>query len=101
MASGGARDAGYTYSADIWSIGCVVIEMFTGKQPWHPLSEQQIVYKVHIEGKQQRPSYPTPILDEAMNFLNCCFELNPNERWSADKLLDHNFVKIEEERYEE
>jgi serine/threonine protein kinase len=25
MVSGGAVDCGYTYSADIWSLGCVVI----------------------------------------------------------------------------
>ena len=48
MICGGAVNADYTYSADIWSLGCVVIEMFTGKRPWHPLSDETILFKVHL-----------------------------------------------------
>lgn len=101
MAFSGAIDAGYSYSADIWSVACVVIEMFTGKHPWHPLSDEKILYKVHIECKQKKPTYPSPISDEAVNFLNCCLEFDPNKRLSADQLLDHSFVKVAEDRYEE
>jgi serine/threonine protein kinase len=69
--------------------------MFTGKRPWHPLTESNIMVKVHIKGDQKKPPYPsTNISDEAVDFLNKCLEFDPNNRWIAERLLEHPFVKI-------
>ena len=98
MAAGGIKDAGYTYSADIWSVGCVVIEMFTGKRPWHPFKEEAILFKVHLASdNKKKPPYPSPISNEAEDFLNCCFEFDPRNRKGADQLLEHSFVKVADE----
>ena len=38
---------GHGRSADIWSLGCVVIEMASGRRPWAQLeSNYQIMFKV-------------------------------------------------------
>ena len=75
--------------------------MFTGKKPWHPDGEQNIMYKVHLaENKQLKPIYPLKISEEATDFLDRCLEFDPNKRPTADQLLDHNFVKVNsEEQY--
>jgi serine/threonine protein kinase len=69
--------------------------MFTGKRPWHPLSEGTIMYKIHIKGEEKKPPYPsTHISQEAVDFLNHCLEFDPKDRYTADQLLDHPFVKV-------
>ena len=32
------KRSGHNTSADIWSLGCLIIEMFTGKAPWTALT---------------------------------------------------------------
>jgi len=36
----------YTKKADIWSVGCLVVEMLTGDHPWAQLSQMQAIYQV-------------------------------------------------------
>jgi mitogen-activated protein kinase kinase kinase len=35
----------YTKKADIWSVGCLVVEMLTGEHPWAQLSQMQAIYQ--------------------------------------------------------
>lgn len=38
---------GHGRASDIWSLGCVVVEMVTGKRPWFDLENiHQIMFKV-------------------------------------------------------
>ena len=68
--------------------------MFTGKRPWHPLSDEGIMWKVHIEMKQKKPPYPLKISQEGSDFLDKCLEFDPTQRQTADRLLDHKFVRV-------
>jgi serine/threonine protein kinase len=37
---------GYDVKVDIWSVGCVAVEMWTGKRPWHPLPFPAVMIEV-------------------------------------------------------
>lgn len=87
-----AKGEGHGRAADIWSLGCVLIEMVTGKRPWHEYEHNfQIMYKV---GMGHKPPSPDRISPEGKDFLSHCMESDPKKRWTASQLLDHPFVKV-------
>ena len=54
MAPEAARAKGYDAKCDVWSMGCVVIEMATTRPPWVqencPISRFAILFQVRWEG---------------------------------------------------
>ncbi|XP_054018732.1 mitogen-activated protein kinase kinase kinase 4 isoform X1 [Dryobates pubescens] len=87
-----AKGEGHGRAADIWSLGCVVIEMVTGKRPWHEYEHNfQIMYRV---GMGHKPPIPDKVSPEGKDFLCHCLESDPKMRWTASQLLDHPFVKV-------
>ncbi|RDD42291.1 Mitogen-activated protein kinase kinase kinase 15 [Trichoplax sp. H2] len=84
---------GHGPPADIWSLGCTMIEMATGKPPFYELGDPHAamfkvgMFKVH-------PDIPENLSSSAKDFLEkCCFEPDPNKRSTAAHLLAHLFLK--------
>ena len=46
MAPEVAKRASYTRKADIWSVGCLMVEMLTGEHPWAELDQMQAILRV-------------------------------------------------------
>ena len=90
------QEEGYDpMKADIWSAGCTVGEMFTGKAPWIPMSNPMgIMYKLaNSQGwPDALPKAEMP--EDLQNFLDCCFDRDPTKRSDCVTLLEHPFLKI-------
>ncbi|CAN6677087.1 unnamed protein product [Malus baccata var. baccata] len=82
---------GHSFSADIWSVGCTVIEMATGKPPWSQ-QYQEVAVLFHIGTTKSHPPIPEHLSAEAKDFLLKCLEKEPCRRSSASELVQHPFV---------
>ncbi|KAL6305267.1 hypothetical protein BKA93DRAFT_220477 [Sparassis latifolia] len=89
MAPEVVKQTAYTQKADIWSVGCLVVEMLTGEHPWAQLTQMQAIFKI---GSSAKPTIPADISAEAENFLQLTFELNHKARPTAAELLKHPWI---------
>lgn len=77
---------------DIWSLGCVILEMATGRRPWASLdNEWAIMYNIAQGNPPQLPS-KDQLSDEGIEFLKRCFEKDPRRRASAAELLQCEWI---------
>ncbi|XP_062210666.1 mitogen-activated protein kinase kinase kinase 1-like isoform X1 [Phragmites australis] len=79
----------YGPPADIWSLGCTVLEMLTCQLPYHDLEWTQALYRI---GKGEPPAIPSFLSRDARDFISQCVKPNPEDRPCASKLLEHPFV---------
>lgn len=93
MAPEVARGVAYGRRADVWSLGCVVVEMFTGMHPW-PHIEHGFSAIMAIGKSETGPPLPADISDVARDFLAQTFKKDPKERPMCTQLLQHPFVCI-------
>ncbi|KAG2659055.1 hypothetical protein PVAP13_1KG336600 [Panicum virgatum] len=82
---------GYSLEVDIWSLGCTVIEMGTGRHPWHPHEDVPAMFK--IVNTKDIPEIPESFSKEGKDFLSLCLKRDPAQRPSATLLLGHPFVQ--------
>ncbi|KAI7750478.1 hypothetical protein M8C21_028949, partial [Ambrosia artemisiifolia] len=82
---------GHSFSADIWSVGCTVIEMATGKPPWSQ-QYQEVAALFHIGTTKAHPPIPDHLSSDAKEFLLKCLQKEPDLRSNASELLQHPFV---------
>ncbi|KAL0917447.1 hypothetical protein M5K25_012508 [Dendrobium thyrsiflorum] len=80
----------YGYAADIWSLGCTVLEMLTRQIPYPHVEWQHAFYKI---GRGDQPPIPGHLSKEAQDFIRQCVQVDPNSRPTAAQLLEHPFVR--------
>ncbi|PIK56652.1 putative mitogen-activated protein kinase kinase kinase 4, partial [Apostichopus japonicus] len=88
-----STEDGYGRAADIWSLGCVVIEMASGKRPWHEFDNNfAIMYRVGGGGIPRISE--NHLNKEGHDFLSRCLQQNAKDRSTANELLEHQFLKV-------
>ncbi|KAG8633542.1 hypothetical protein MANES_18G113801v8 [Manihot esculenta] len=79
--------------SDIWALGCIVYEMFTGKPIWglDPNESTEELCK-RIVDRFKLPEIPSGISKDGKDFLKGCLVKNHKFRFSIEMLLNHPFV---------
>eukprot|EP01062_Namystynia_karyoxenos_P076284 TRINITY_DN7464_c0_g1_i1.p1 TRINITY_DN7464_c0_g1~~TRINITY_DN7464_c0_g1_i1.p1 ORF type:complete len:613 (+),score=119.42 TRINITY_DN7464_c0_g1_i1:91-1839(+) len=76
---------GYDSKADIWSAGCTVVEMITGRPPWPQRSAAAVIQMV------ASGVFPTAIPSDLprcrRRFIERCLRRDPRERPGAEEML--------------
>ncbi|KAI9185634.1 hypothetical protein LWI28_009002 [Acer negundo] len=101
MAPEVARREEQGFAADVWAVGCTVIEMATGKNPWLELGGDPVsaLYRIGFSGEV--PDIPGWLSEEARDFVSKCLKRDPEERLTAEELLQHPFLVDQQEEEEE
>ncbi|KAH3670572.1 hypothetical protein OGAPHI_001087 [Ogataea philodendri] len=83
---------GYSAKVDIWSLGCVVLEMYAGKRPWSDFAIAGAIFKLGAKSAPPIPEDTRKMMSETGSaFLDQCFQTDPDSRPTATELLQHKF----------
>ncbi|XP_067315180.1 mitogen-activated protein kinase kinase kinase 2 isoform X2 [Pseudorasbora parva] len=80
---------GYGRKADVWSIGCTVVEMLTQRPPWAEYEAMAAIFKIATQ--PTNPTLPPHVSDHCRDFLKRIF-VETKQRPAAEDLLRHTFV---------
>ncbi|CAN0183056.1 unnamed protein product [Ectocarpus sp. 8 AP-2014] len=78
--------------ADVWSVGCTVVEMLTGKMPWPNMPNPLCAMFKIVSG--DKPPVNRNISREASSFMAACLSTKPPERYTVEQLMGHPFVVL-------
>lgn len=77
MAPEVVSSVGYSAKVDIWSLGCVVLEMFAGRRPWSKIEAMGAIYR--LGNLKQAPPIPDDVSEnispQGLSFMYDCFNM--------------------------
>ncbi|KPP66167.1 mitogen-activated protein kinase kinase kinase 3-like [Scleropages formosus] len=82
---------GYGRKADVWSLGCTMVEMLTEKPPWAEYEAMAAIFKIATQ--PTNPVLPSHTSENARDFLRRIF-VEARHRPSAEELLRHPFLQV-------
>jgi len=87
------QQAGHGRKADIWSLGCTIIEMATAEKPWgKSFFDNPMCALRHIGFTDAVPAIAATVAPEAHELISRCLRREPEQRPWASELLRHDFV---------
>ncbi|XP_019158846.1 PREDICTED: mitogen-activated protein kinase kinase 4-like [Ipomoea nil] len=88
----------HAYAGDIWSLGLSIWELYVGKYPLGDclkFKANLAAVKTAISGWESMPPVmlmPDTTSPELRDFIACCLEIHPQNRFTAGNLLGHPFI---------
>eukprot|EP00906_Rhabdomonas_costata_P010468 RCo014691 len=86
------EQVGYGPKCDIWSLGCTVVEMLTGRPPWQEFRTMWSAIYYIANSKSQPTGIPEDLTAPCRNFLDQCFQRDVRVRPSAAELQTHPWL---------
>ena len=90
----------YEYENDIWSVGCILFELYCGYYPYYKFlpheaacSLAQYISPIEAAKEEIKDIFYDKKNRSVLDFLNQCFRNNDGARPSAEELLNHKFLK--------
>ena len=85
--------------ADVWSLGCTVVEMYTGKVPYaeyeNPMTAMYKIANGEIPSLQRKNSPGIIPAPDLVSFVRLCCAVDPTGRPSLQELAGHPFLSSE------
>ena len=82
----------YTSKTDIWSLGITAIEMAEGEPPYSKLHTWMAMQKIR-DNPARGLSQPSRWSEMFNDFVSLCLRVDPDERPTAEDLLQHPLIK--------
>ncbi|XP_055333821.1 uncharacterized protein LOC129585238 [Paramacrobiotus metropolitanus] len=100
MGRGDEVEESVAQKTDIWSLGCVIIEMVTGSMPkFYKSTDAGALTEItedlavmYFIGSNGCPTVPSELSAECKHFINQCLKKKAAHRPSAEELKDHPFL---------
>ncbi|XP_036401534.1 mitogen-activated protein kinase kinase kinase 19 [Megalops cyprinoides] len=85
------NETGHGRKSDIWSVGCTVFEMATGRPPLAHMDKMAALFYIGAR-RGLMPALPGEFSEDARNFVQACLTSEQKDRPSAEELLRHPFI---------
>lgn len=82
----------YGKSVDIWSLGCTVLELATGRRPYHELRAHEALFRIAQD--RRPPPVPSDVSRMLKDFLLTCWVWDPEKRPLTANLKRHPFLNF-------
>ena len=79
--------------ADVWSVGCTVVEMTSGLPPWG-LDMNPFQALVIIANTDRIPTIPSSLSSDAADFVRLCLTRDTEKRPDVITLMQHPWMKL-------
>ena len=94
-------DTGYTFSADVWSVGCLLLELL-GRKPWLLSGNNAFQLMFQISQCKTMPTgIPANCPPVLLDFFSKVFERDAAKRATAAALLEHEWLTCPDAELEE
>lgn len=83
---------GYGRKADIWSLGCTILELLTAETPWGKNAFDNVMFALRRIGmSEETPPVPEDAPADLQDLVRACLQRDDEARPAASELLMHSY----------